>query len=137
VDSNKFYARIDINDSTPTSFFHPSNFDTDHNSRYTVFLENGRVWVVLEIVYDSRGGRWTMHLGKEVDGKWVMDQNSGSYAIKGSSLEMAYPLDRLKDYLAVGRSTSVNVYATSGYSDGNWKWVEGAGDKTLPKFLRF
>jgi hypothetical protein len=138
VDSNKLYARIDINDPTSPSFFHPSNFDTDHNSVYKVAFENGWAWAVLEITYDASkwGGRWTMELGRTVDGKWAPDRNSGSYALKGSSLEMSYPLDRLKEYLAVG-DTSVKVTAQSGYSDANWKVVEGAGDSTPSKLLRF
>jgi hypothetical protein len=138
VDSKNLYARIDINDPTSPSFFHPSNFDTDHNSVYKVAFENGWAWAVLEITYDASkwGGRWTMELGRTVDGKWAPDRNSGSYALKGSSLEMSYPLDRLKEYLAVG-DTSVKVTAQSGYSDANWKWVEGAGDSTPSKLLRF
>jgi hypothetical protein len=139
VDSRMLYAKIDINDPTPPSFFHPSNFDTDHNSVYKVAFENGRVWAILEIVYDASkwGGRWTMELGRTVDGKWDPDRNSGNYALKGSSLEMSYPLERIKDYLAVSDSTPFKVTAQSGYSDANWKWVEGAGDSTPSRLLRF
>jgi len=138
VDSNKLYARLDIRDPTSPSFFHSNNFDTDHNSLYKVAFENGWAWAVLEITYDASrwGGRWTMELGRTVDGKWEPDRNSGSYAMKGSSLEMSYPLDRLKDYLALG-DTSVKVTAQSGYSDANWKWVEGVGDSTPSRLLRF
>jgi hypothetical protein len=137
MDDDNLYFRMDIKDDTPSSFFHPSNFDTAHNSQYQLIIENKRIWVVLNVIYDVKGGRWAFEVGRDVSGRWTADRNNGGYALKGSSLEARYPLSRLREYLGGAEGDLITIRAKTGYSDSDWKWVDGSGDDTLPRNLTF
>ena len=138
VDDDNLYVRLDIKDDTPSSFFHPNNFDAKHNSLYELGFDSKMKWVVLHVTYDlGWSKRWTFELGREFKGAWTPDRNNGRYAMKGSTLEAAYPIKLFREYLGIGEGQSVTIRAKTGYSDSNWKWVEGSGETTLPRSLTF
>lgn len=109
-DKENFYIRLDIADKTPSSFFHPFNFN---NSRfYAIYIDNGdtRNNVCVRAVFvDSHGYGvgWYLELGVREKGTWR--HNEGHYAnslpvvgqffMKGSSMEIAVELSKIKGLL--------------------------------------
>ena len=138
VDSEKFYMKFDIRDDTPSTFFHPNNFDTRHNSYYAIYIEYGTNMVILAVFFDTRGNRWDTNFNRKVNGKWEATNGTGAYAMKGSSLEAAFPLELIRKsigFLAPG--TYCSIAAFTQYSDSQNKKVEGAGDYTKAKLFTF
>jgi hypothetical protein len=163
ADENNLYMRLDIMDTTPSSFFHRHNFNTDHNSSYGLDIENGLNHVVVHVGFAPPvnspygtfiGNRWYAEIGRIVSGNWeYIDRVFAYYNMKGSSLEASFPLKTIQKSLAdLPTGGSCNVTARSGYIDGqwvydwasstasklqNWKWVEGSGDRTETKQFTF
>ena len=141
ADSEKIYIRLDIRDFTPASFFHPNNFDTRHNSMYGVNITaNGDRDVNLQLVFNTspQSNRWLIEIDERVMRQPdSVDRSVGPYAMKGRSLEAAFPLESIRRYLRTALSTTYTICAWSGYLDSNWRWVKDSGDSTALKRLTF
>ncbi len=137
VDSDKFYMRFGIKDTTPSSFFHPNNFDTSHKyPSYGLDVKSARSWLVIQIFLDSNpqaANRWLAQIGRmDTNGKnWSEVSKTLNCAMKGSSSEAAFPLELMKKLLG---SPNYHIVARTGYQ-GAQGWVSGNG--TLAKFFSF
>jgi len=98
VDEKNLYMRIDIKDVTPSSFFHPYNFDTNHHYDYHIELRHGANSILLIVYYWLGPGKvgWNTTIQKFIDGQWKTVDRTGKYAIKGSCIEAAFPLETIK-----------------------------------------
>jgi hypothetical protein len=125
VDENNLYMRFDIKDITSSSFFHPHNFDMEHNSFYRITLINGASSIILSVSYNYLGvgkGDWQTGIYKMIDGRWELEDQTGEYAMKGPHLEASFPLETIKKNLGVlSPGAYYKIYAWTGYedSDGN------------------
>jgi TolB-like protein len=99
VDEKNLYMRIDIMDVTPSSFFHPNNFDTSLSSSYGLDLVYGMNHVIPEVRFDANPQvlRFIVQIARIDRGHWELIKNiSGNYAMKGPSLEAAFPLEPIE-----------------------------------------
>ncbi len=141
VDGKNFYVRFDIQDVTPSSFFHSHNFYMDKKSSYGIDFENGMNHVVAEINFDNspKVNRWNVDIIRLVDGRWeVIDKTRGNYAMRGSSLEASFPLEPIKKNLGdLGASGFFQVGARTEYFDDQWNLIQDGGDHTTVKKVAF
>ncbi|MGA2765238.1 MAG: hypothetical protein ABSG17_17965 [Spirochaetia bacterium] len=141
VDEKSLYMRFDVRDRSRSSFFHPNNFDTAHSSTYGIHLYNGIDQVNCEIVFDPspRVSQWQIGVVSYSNGGAARIPGTyGSFAMKGSSAEVAFPLELIKKVLGVpGASGHCQVSAYSGYHDSNWQWIQNSGDNTTSKEFIF
>ena len=101
VDSKNLYMKLDIKDDTPSSFFHPNNFNTGHETvKSGVGMKSQRGHIEAFVVFDNESKSWWLHttLFSSVGYSRIID-TSQDYAMKGSSLEAAFRMKPIKDYL--------------------------------------
>jgi TolB-like protein len=99
VDEKHLYMRLDIMDVTPSSFFHPNNFNTSFSSSYGLDLVYGMNHVIPEVRFDANPQvlRFIVQIARIDRGHWELIKNiSGNYAMKGPSLEAAFPLEPIE-----------------------------------------
>jgi hypothetical protein len=142
IDEKNLFIRFDIKDATPSSFFHPNNFNTSHNSVYAIQLVHGAYTIDAQVYFNAHpdSNRWFALLRRKLaGGDWDQtDRTSGNYAMKGQSLEISFPLEQIKKNLGVPAIAGhLMVHAYTGYTDPNWKWVQRVGDWTKTKQFAF
>ena len=111
---------------------------TDHRSSYALDLENGEKHVIVKLYYyiGSANTGWQAQIGKMVSGHWEpIDMTSGKYAMKGPTLEAAFPLEPIKKNLG-STSGSYMVFAQTHYDDDQGN-LEAYGDITETKQFAF
>jgi hypothetical protein len=133
ADAENFYVRIDIADKTQVSGFHPHNFDESQGSQfYAVSLDNGdsRDNVTVRLVHadsgTAGGSSWHVELGASRDatfrhayGHWALNLPTlGPFEMKGSSMEAAIPLAKMKSLLSDLGSTK--KYRVVGWTARGW-----------------
>jgi len=132
-DSKMLYVRIEIADDTKSWLLHPNNFNRDHDSIYGVLIGDDKININLNVEYWHWNNTWNTSIGGGLTSQaWKPISKSGSYAMTGSLLEAAFPLDAIAAYVVPGNVYRVNVYA--GYPEGG-KFV--GVDSTAFKQLRF
>jgi ankyrin repeat protein len=119
VDEKNVYMKFDIQDDTPSSFFHPNNFDLRHNGNYALNLSNGSREVEAHIAYYGNTSSWKVEMFQRViGGSWELVAASGTFAMKGSSLEANFPLESIRKALeSVGASLGYDVRIYIGYKE--------------------
>ena len=134
VDEKNLYMRFDVKDATPSSLFHPHNFDAYHNSSYGVDLQNGMKHLVAQITYDVQAGRYFVEVVKLANrSSQSIDKTYGNFAMKGSSVEVSFPLETIKKSLGMPAVGGYIVTGRDGYTDK--AWIDG--DRTTPRVLIF
>jgi hypothetical protein len=132
-DDKMLYVRIEIADDTKSWLLHPNNFNRDHDSIYGVLIGDDRININLNVEYWHWNNTWNTSIGGGLTSQaWKPISKSGSYAMTGSLLEAAFPLDAIAAYVVPGNVYRVNVYA--GYPEGG-KFV--GVDSTTFKQLQF
>jgi hypothetical protein len=138
VDEKNLYMKFDIKDATPSSFFHPYNFDTSHNNSYNLDVWAGTNHVTASVGFVKGDSRWHVNLGHVVQGSWSQIDQSGNYAMKGASLEASFPLELIRKNLGVlAPGEFYKVCANTAFYDDQWKRDPVAGDITETKYLTF
>lgn len=112
ADAKNFYIRLDIADKTPVSFLHPYNFrKTDDVLSYGITMESGdgRRSATVRLIYADPSNPfkgWLVLIGvfekssfTSPFGRSYLSGSQGDVAMKGSSAEIAVPLDRIKRLL--------------------------------------
>jgi hypothetical protein len=124
VDAENLYMRFDIKDVTPSSFFHPNNFDAGHRTSYAVDLRGLTGRVIARLFYDD--GRWRVQLGKTDSGQWeYIFRDAGYYSMKGPTFEASFPLEAIKNRLDPIASSGCSMTAFTGYDNAQGDWVDG------------
>lgn len=122
VDAKNLYVRFEIKDDTPSSFFHPNNFNTSHlGVYYGVSISRGSRILVAEVTYERNSSRWWTTSGPRDTGQATNFNKSQNFAMKGSSVEAAFPLKPIIEYLglpATGAFYAILGYI--GYRDTDW-----------------
>lgn len=135
VDSENLYMKFDINDDTPSSFLHSNNFNTGHERvAYGLTIQYGMLHIGLELLHTQNRWKVNVYRKPSPDKMGVIIDQSENYAMKGSSVEAAFPLKSIRDYfgpLKPGAYYMITAYA--GYADGN----TGVGGTTAPRSFTF
>ena len=167
VDEKNLYMRFDIASDAPSDPLHPHNFDMDHDSLYGLDLENGGRRLMAQVGFSNHSEqgstwvqkaipRWYLETGRNINGRWdSVESASTGFAMRGSSLEAAFPLYNLRVGLGTAESDfDWRVTARSGYIDvadwrmrqvadgwlaarGKWEWVEGSGETSETRQFAF
>ena len=137
VDEKNLYMRFDIMDATPSSFFHPNNFDTAHSSSYGILFSNGIEEANAEIGFYAN--RWQNNVDSHASGSWEsVVHSSGNFAMNGSRLEAAFPLEPIRKLLGLpAEDGAYRVHAYAGYHDNQGQWIEGSADYSKTELLNF
>ena len=140
VDDDNLYMRFDIKDATSSSFFHPHNFDTDHDSYYRITLTNGGRSVDLDVIHDTDGtdkAGWHSETCKLVDGQREIVDQRDAYAMKGPHLEASFPMEKIKENLgALAPGAYYKLTASTGY-EANGRDSSKREDWTATKRFAF
>lgn len=138
VDAKNLYLRLDVKDDTPSSFFHPNNFDTRHNTNYALGLSNGGREVEAHIQFhkDPRQNRWMIEIFKKVNGgAWEFVPANNNYSMKGSSLEASFELEQLKKALGdLSELSRYDVRAYISYPDDQFQNYAGCDGTETKQF---
>ena len=135
-DTKNLYVRLEIADKTQSSFFHPANFKDDVDQfSYAVTIENPErtknATIRLVRYYNNSGNAdvWYVEVGvrkgtfQSPFGVAWNNGSQGDFSMKGSSLEIAVSLDKIKRLLE-------DLGPTKQYSARGWTAVVGPQDLT-------
>ena len=103
ADSQNFYIKLDIADMTASSFLHPDNFKKMHDSpSYGITIDNSKNHESLSVrlfYLETWNTRWEAQMGVIDKGIFRRGDQGFRFVMKGSSAEIAIPLDKIKDLL--------------------------------------
>jgi hypothetical protein len=122
VDSENFYIRIDVPDDTPSSFLHPHNFD-ESGPFYAMEINSGNTSknLIVRLLHGWPFSGWGVELGFHEDGAFRLMDREGQFSMKGSSLEMAVPMAKIRSLLNDLGST--DRYGVFGLVGTGWRTV--------------
>src|SRR5208283_4786025 len=106
VDKENFYIKLDIADNSPSSFFHPHNFDAMHDSpSYGVTIDTGDSGKNLSVrLFHSEGEElkhgWLVQIGVRERETFRKIDYVDQYEMRGSSVEISLPLPKIKGFLS-------------------------------------
>jgi hypothetical protein len=105
VDTENFYIRLDIADKTPSSPLHSDNFDAKHDSpSYGISIDNGdgKHNFSARLFHSERFDvGWYVETGVRDKDTFRKNLIRGCrYEMKGSAVEMAIPLAKIKGFLS-------------------------------------
>ncbi len=139
VDSENLYMRMDIKDRTQSTSAHLNNFHKGHALvSYGIDMKSAKCWLIVELILlaDS-GNNWVARIARlDLKGRnWREASGPQKYALKGSSMEAAFPLSLIKKNLgSFPSSTYYQISARTGYQ-GNSGWLKT--DETPEKSFSF
>ena len=127
ADAKNLYVLLDIADKTPSSFFHQDNFKDLHQFSYAITIDGGespenatvRLFRFISNNTIPATG-WYVEMGfrkktfQDSFGRAWNYRDQGNYFMKGSSVEIAVPLDKIKRLL--GDVTSEKRYRVRGWT---------------------
>jgi hypothetical protein len=124
VDEQNLYMRFDIKDDTKSSFFHPNNFDISHDwNEYGLMIQYQSLELGVRVGC-NRKSRWTAVVFKkprpEAQGVNIAPETH-EVVMKGSSLEAAFPLKVIREYLGpLTPGMYYKIHAYVWYHDGGY-----------------
>jgi len=116
VDEKNFYVRMDINDHTASSFFHPHNFYTGDSSNYGISMTMGSDSITAHAYYNPKRNVWAAEMTRHVGKASALVNRASELRMKGASVEMSFPLGVVKESLhlpVAGGPIEVGAYLNS------------------------